>query len=225
MFEDREQRRLNRYSKEIKRIVKLGKKLNTKQKVRMNFYANRILAYCTNRTIICSKNERLKDAELISDDEQAIVYKEIFDRLNNIAIRISEDDILSLKTKKELGISLKSLIGHVRGKQNINNKYAKKYQIFGYINAKSARDFCEQEYLIKKFVKENKLSLDAIYVDDNKSQTMHYEVNFAIDELNKKILNESKQTVVIMSDFILIILDENGLLELWKQKNVKMIVL
>lgn len=123
---NQEKRRLKKYGKEVKRVVKIGKILNTKQKERLDVYANRVLAYCRNQTVIIYKYERVKDKELIPNVKQTIIYRQIFDELNKLAIRIRDDDVLTEKTKKELGKVLKSLLGHIRGKQNIENKYAKR---------------------------------------------------------------------------------------------------
>lgn len=126
MMINKEKIRLNKYCKEVKRIVKLGKMLNTKQKERLDAYANRVLAYCRNHTIIIYKYERVKDKELIPNVEQTIIYKQIFDEINKLAIRIRDDNVLTERTKKELGKVLKSLVGHIRGKQNRGNKYAER---------------------------------------------------------------------------------------------------
>ena len=126
MMINKEKIRLIKYGKEVKRILKLGNMLNAKQKERLDVYANRVLAYCKNQTIIIYKYERVKDKELISTEEQTKIYKQIFDELNMLAIRIRDDDVLSVKAKKELSRCLQSLIGHVRGKQNRDNKYAKR---------------------------------------------------------------------------------------------------
>lgn len=126
MIINKEKRRLGKYGKEVKRIVKLGKRLNAKQKERLAVYANRVLAYCRNQTIIIYKYERVKDKELIPDTKQTIIYRQIFDELNRLAIRIRDDNVLTERTKKDLGKVLKSLVGHIRGKQNSENKYAKR---------------------------------------------------------------------------------------------------
>lgn len=123
---NKEKIRLIKYGKEVRRIVKLGKILNAKQKERLDVYANRVLAYCRNQTVIIYKYERVKDKELIPTGEQTKIYKQIFDELNKLAIRIKDDDVLKERTKKEFGKCLQSLIGHVRGKQNRENKYAKR---------------------------------------------------------------------------------------------------
>ena len=52
---NQEKRRLKKYGKEVKRVVKIGKILNTKQKERLDVYANRVLAYCRNQTVIIYK--------------------------------------------------------------------------------------------------------------------------------------------------------------------------
>ena len=123
---NQEKRRLKKYGKEVKRVVKIGKILNTKQKERLDVYANRVLAYCRDQNVIIYKYKRVKDKELIPNREQTKLYMKMFDELNNLAIRIRNDDVLTGRTKKELGEIFKSLIGHIRGKQNRGNKYAKR---------------------------------------------------------------------------------------------------
>lgn len=127
MITRKEKKRLNQYYRSIKKIAKIGKSLNLKQKERMSLYIKRVLEYCkTQKAVEYAKYTRVRDNELISNTKELVIYKQLFDAFNNLAFKIKDDEVLNDITKKELNKTLKSIIGHCKGKLNVGNKFGSK---------------------------------------------------------------------------------------------------
>ena len=230
MLINKEKNRLNKYSREIKRISKNVKQLNQKQKERMLLYITRILEYCrTQKVVKYHKNERVRDKGLIPTIGEKAVYRQLFATFNNLAVRVRNDAVLTESTKREFNKILKSVIGHLRGKQNVGNKYGKKIQIFGYVRtANVSSDINEQLDKVHRYVEENNLLLDAIYVDEELDELLQNRENTAFNELDRKVMNSNKKTVIIVKDISRISRDNKKLQQIltkWNSKNVQLIVL